>query len=236
MLFVGHGHYVTRSAAHCPRGRRPREVYVAAFHIHREQTDPQPVTHIRAVGALCQHAFHGRVEHPHPSPLGAGAGHERVELLAHLLPQEEGGRGFAHLPLHLGRGVLFLRALLRQLVQLLHAVGGRYPSQGRLEQALGHQVGVPAVGGGGVSVILDRQPEMPRGCALRRLGQVLARAQELDHRQRKVRKAQGVLGLGGRQELLQRAGIGFSRQLVPVLGGQLARCGPTSPDYAPPAV
>ena len=62
----------------------------------------------------------------------------------------------------------------------------RAARQRRLDQALGDEVGEAAVGRRRVGVVLDRQAEVTRGRPPGALDDVLAGAQQLDHREREV--------------------------------------------------
>ncbi len=111
--------------------------------------------------------------------------------------------------------------MLRQRGEFVPRVRHRLAVQGGFQQAVRDQVGEAAVGGGGVGVIFDRQPEMARRLVARKIGGVFARAQQLDDGQRQIGEAQriGLPRLG--QEGFQRLRIGRVGQRRPVLRGDL---------------
>ncbi len=115
-------------------------------------------------------------------PLSA-APDDGVEGFPHPVFEQQGRRGLAHLSLDLLGGVLLLRAVLAELRQLVHRVGRRLFTERRLEQAVGDEIGIAAVRRRGVGVVLDRQAEVSRRIAARRISHVLARPQQLDHRE-----------------------------------------------------
>ncbi len=112
-------------------------------------------------------------------------------------------------------------AMGRQSIQFVLAVGQRLPVEGGFQQALGDQIGVAAIGSGGVGVVLDRKAKVPRRALARKLGDVFARPQELDHGEGQVGEPKRIGGFLLRQELLQRLRIRIDRQRELVFRGDL---------------
>jgi hypothetical protein len=164
-----------------------------------------------------QLAFGRRRENAHPCALGAGAGDQRIEALAHARLQQQRGLGLAQLPLHLLCGIFLAGAMLRQLAQLGVRIGLRLIRQRGLEQAQCDQVRETAVGRGGVGVVAHRQSEMADGRAAGHFDHVLATAHELDDDQGEVGKAQRVEPVLLRQKGLQRLGVRLVRQDLAVV-------------------
>ena len=127
--------------------------------------------------------------------------------------EEQRGRRLAHLALDLVRGVLLLRAVLRERLELRRGVRRRRVLQRGLQQALRDEVGVAAVGRGRVRVVAHRQAEVAGRRLAGPLDDVLAGAHQLDDREREVREAQRVRPAAPGQELLERllSGSGGSR-------------------------
>ena len=136
------------------------------------------------------------------------------------LQKQRGGR-LPHLSLDLLRVVLLLGTVDRQGVQLLEAVRDGGAGDGRLEQPLRDHVGIPAIGSGGVRVVVDGKTEMPRGLSPRRLDLILARSKQLHHGNREVRKALRVRLSAPAQEHLKSGGVGLSREILVQLGREL---------------
>ena len=80
-------------------------------------------------------------------------------------------------------GVLFLGEMLGQHIQLGKAVGRGPARDGSLHQSLRDQIGVSAIWGGGMGIVLDRETKVPWGRVAWNFCHVFTRAQELDHRQ-----------------------------------------------------
>ena len=76
------------------------------------------------------------------------------------------------------------------------------------------------MGGRGVCVVLDRETEVPRGRGVGPFCDVLARAQEFDHRQGQIRKAQRIGSTLCDEEFVERGGIRGVRQFGAVFQGQ----------------
>ena len=123
-------------------------------------------------------------------PFGGGAGHDAVEALAHARREQQRRGRLLDLAFDLGRVVLLLRAVARELAQLVDAVGRGRPGERGLHEPLGHEVRVAAVRRRGVGVVLHRQAEVARRRLPRQLDAVLARAEQLDDGEREIREAQ----------------------------------------------
>jgi len=93
-----------------------------------------------------------------------------------------------------------------QRVQLVVAVWDRPVVDSRLDQPLRDEIREAPVGRRGVGVILYRQPEVPIGPLTGGLDHVLARAQELDHRERQIGKSRGVRLAAFCEELFEGTG------------------------------
>ena len=128
----------------------------------RSQLHANPVPHVDALGTLHQPAFDGRIEKADPRALGGGARDDGVEPLPDSRLQQQRRRRLPHLPFHLLGGILLFRAVLRQRLQVVVAVGGGLTGQRGLQQPLGNDVRIAAVGGRGMGIVPDRQPEVPR--------------------------------------------------------------------------
>jgi hypothetical protein len=98
-----------------PLASGPCEIDEAALDVGAEELHPHALADVEAVLAAHDPALDGRAEHPHPGPLRGGAGHDAVEALA-LARREQHRRGrLLDLPLDLGRVILLLRAVAREL-------------------------------------------------------------------------------------------------------------------------
>ena len=98
---------------------------------------------------------------PIPRPGNAAA---RTALPVELLPdpwfQQDCRGGFRDLPLDLAGRVLHFGAVPGQRLQLIVGVGHGRLGQRGFQQALRDQIGKAAIRGGGVSIVLDGQPEV----------------------------------------------------------------------------
>ena len=74
------------------------------------------------------------------------------------------GGGFADLSFDLVSGVLFCGEMFGQDVQFSIAIGRRSARDGGLQQALRDQIGIAAIWGGGMGIVLDREPKVPWSC------------------------------------------------------------------------
>jgi hypothetical protein len=187
-----------------------------------------PVADVQSLEAALQPALHGGTEDPHPGALFGGAGDDAVERLADAAGQEERRGRLAHLPLDLVGVVLLQGAAPGDLGQLLGVIGRGAAGQGGLQEAVGDEVGVAPVGGSRVGVVAHGEAEVARRLVSGEVDRVLARSQELDHRERHLRKALGVRRPAFLQESGEGAGVGLRRQPLAEAGGDL--------DDAPPAL
>ena len=178
------------------------------------------VADIEALESADDPAFGRRPGNAHPGSLVRRAGHDGIEPRADPRGEEQRGRGLRDLPFHLCRIVLLVGAVARERRELVVGVRRRLPAERRLQQALGDEVGKPAVRRRGMRVVLHGQSEVPLGRLAGHFERVFARAQQLDDGQRKVGKAHrvGLAALG--QEGIQRSGVRRRRQPLPRLGRQ----------------
>ena len=75
------------------------------------------------------------------------------------------------------------RQMQGRFVQPVEVIRRGQAFEGGLQQALGQKIGVAAVGGRRMGVVLDREAEMPQGRAPRNIRYVFPLAQQLDHGQ-----------------------------------------------------
>jgi hypothetical protein len=122
--------------------------------------------------------------------------------------------------LFIARSIFLTRAVLRDRIQLLIRIRRRLFGENRLDEALRHGIGKPAIRRGGMGVIVSRQREVSLGLGARPRDDILARPHELDHRQRDVRVVGCVGGLSLLQKGIERAGIRFGGQRFAIAGGQ----------------
>lgn len=169
---VGRQYVVHESAS---RGADSSEVDVAALDVHGDQLHADAVADVDARCSLHQHTLGGDFQKPYPRAFGGGAGDDAIELLADARFEEKGGRGFADLPLDLVGGVFGLRAMLGEGVELAPGVGWRCSRNGDLEQALCDEIGIAAIRGRGVGVVLDGKAEVSRDGIARHFRDVLTR-------------------------------------------------------------
>ena len=97
--------------------------------------------------------------------------------------------------------------MARQRGELRVGVRRRLRGERRLEEALGDEVGESPVGRRRVRVVPHGEPEVSVGRAARRVEDVLARAEELHHREREIGEARGVRPASRGEERLERARV-----------------------------
>lgn len=113
------------------------------------------------------------------------------------------------MPFDLLGGVLGFGAVLGERRQFIGFIGPGMSRQRRFQQTLGDQIGVAAVRGSGVSIILDRQAEVPGRAGSRKFDDVFPGAQELDNAEGKIGKAKRIGGFYPDQELFQGFWVGL---------------------------
>src|SRR6266404_7374357 len=164
------------------------EIDVAALDIGAGELYAQRITHVQPLKPPDQASFRNRLQDAHPHALVRSAGHQGIELLADTRFEQHGGGALAHLALD-PRGIAFLLgAVCRELAQLLVAVGRGAPGERGLQQPLGDDVREAAVRRRGVRVVIHRQSEVSFGSLSGALEHILAGPQQLDDRERQVRK------------------------------------------------
>ena len=82
------------------------------------ELDVDPVTDIESLESSHDPAFRHGLGDAHPCPFSDAPVTMRIEPLADPRCEQQRRRRLAHLPLHLGRVVLLLRAMPRQLAEL----------------------------------------------------------------------------------------------------------------------
>ena len=143
--------------------------------------------------------FDRRRHDPHPRALSRAPVTSASNSSPDARRDDQRGRRFPHLALDLVGRVLLRRAVRRQAARARPSCRATVPGERRLEQTLRQQIGIAAVGRRRVRVVLHGEPEMAGRLAARRIDDVLARSEQLDDRQRQIRKAVriGVLPRGG---------------------------------------
>ena len=162
----------------------------------------------------------GDGEQSSPGAFGGRSGHQRGKLLADPRLEKHRRRGLGHLALDLVGGIFCFGEVLRQHVLLGETVRRRSARHGGLQQTLREQIGVAAIRGRGVCVVLDRETEVPRGRGVGPFCDVFARSQEFDHRQGQIGEAQRIGGTLRDEKFVEGGGIRGVRQFDAVLQGQ----------------
>ena len=149
---------------------------ISALHVRADQLHAEPVADVQALEAALQSSFDGRMQQADPRALVGCAGDDGVELLADPATPAASPRRISSTC----RSTFFAASsssvqCLASAASSSFVVGRRLPRHGRLQQPLGDQVGVAAVRGGGVGIVLDRQTEVPGDAASRQLDDVFAR-------------------------------------------------------------
>ena len=139
------------------------EIDEAPLDIDREQLHANPVADIQAIEPLDEFPFHRHLEEPYPGAFIGGSRHDGVEPFVDPRAKQKRCRGFVDLPLDLVGGILFFGAVFRQGLQLILAIGTGIAPEGGLQQALGDQIGIAAIRGGGMGIIPDREAKVSRG-------------------------------------------------------------------------
>ena len=127
--------------------------------------------------------------------------------------QQAGGGHLAHQALHFSGGILPLGAMSGDGAQFRFRIRTRAAGGGRLEQSLRHQVGVAAIGRGGMGIIVLGQSKVPFVFGAGRFHNVFAGAEQFYHGERKVLKMTGVGSLALIQKSRQRARVGRGGKL-----------------------
>src|SRR5579871_348570 len=95
--------------------------------VHLDEPHADPVPDVESRRALDHASLYGRMQRADPDAFLPCARHQGIELLADSRGEQEGGGGLADLALDLVRGVLLLRAVLRQLLQIIRIRRGPVP-------------------------------------------------------------------------------------------------------------
>jgi hypothetical protein len=122
------------------------EVDEAPLRVGVDQLQAHPVPDVESRRSLLDAALDGRIEDARPGSLGRGAGDDPVELLADVLAQQAGGRRLAHQTFDLLRAILLQCAVRGERLEGAAGVRDLGAGQRRLEQPLGDEVWIAAVG------------------------------------------------------------------------------------------
>jgi hypothetical protein len=167
---------------------RAGEVDVPAFDVRVHEPHAQPIADVGALVALREQALDVRLQDAHERAARRDARDDRVELLADPPAHRDRRDALRHRALDLARGVFLRGARRGDARQLLVRVRRRQSGEHGLDEALRHQVRVAPVRRGRVRVVLHRETEVAGFRITRPLEHVLARAHQLDHRERQIGK------------------------------------------------
>ncbi len=129
------------------------EVDESPLHIGVHQLHTNPIPHVDTLGTLYQFPFNGRIKKAYPSALRRCTRDDGIEPFPNSRLQQQRRCRFPNLPFHLLGGILLFRAVLRQRLQVIVAVRRGLSSQRSLQQPLGDDVGISAVGGCGMAIL-----------------------------------------------------------------------------------
>ena len=187
---------------------------MAALDVGAHELHAHRIADVQAFEAPHQASLGERLQDAHPDSLVRGTRDHGVELRTRARFEQHGRGGLVHLPLHL-RGIAFLlRAVCRELPQLLLAVGRGAARERGFHEPLRDEIREAAVGRGRVRVVIDCEPEMPLDGNTRALAHILRGAEELHDRQRQVREALRGGALLPGEKVAERGRVGRRRQAL----------------------
>lgn len=129
------------------------KIDVTALRIGADQFYAQFVSHVCTL-PVDQQAFHVRLQYPHKSSFRCGACHDGVKRLADAAAHAHGGDPLRHAALNFSRCIFFHRAVGRDSRKLVIGIRAFLPAEHGLDQSLGYDICIAAVGSCGVGVIL----------------------------------------------------------------------------------
>ena len=152
------------------------EINISPLNVCKCQLHANPVADIHALEPMHQLPFNRQSEKPDPGAFRGSARDNGIKLLSDSRFKQKRGSGFADLPFDFVGGILFFRAMRRQNIQFILAIGHRLAFHGGLQQALRDQIGIAAIRGGGMGIVLDRETKVPWGSVAWKLCNVFTRS------------------------------------------------------------
>ena len=106
---------------------------MSLLNVYRYQLHPNPVADINALEPVDQSPFNGHIEKPGPGAFRRSTSDNGIKLFSDSGFKEKRSSGFTDLPFDFLSGILFFRAMFRQNLQFIIAVGRRSLFYGGLQ-------------------------------------------------------------------------------------------------------
>lgn len=188
------------------------EVDKPALHVHAHQLRLYLVAHFHSLLATDELALDGKVEQADEDTEFRHTSHRDIEAFIHATGHEESAGRFARLPFEFRDHFFLIRAMLRKLGQFRGGIRDPLSGDRRLQEAMRDEIDVAPIRRRGVGIVSHRQSKVAFAVLPRNLDRILAAADQLHDRQRKILKRFRRGGATAIQEALQRLSAGLCRK------------------------
>jgi len=131
--------------------------------VYRYQLHPHSIVYVQAFNPLQHLALNRNAKQPGSGAFIRRTRNNSVRLLADFRFKHQRRRRFADLPFDFVSGILLRGKVLRQHAQFRIAIRGSSALNGSFQQALGDQIGIATIRGGGTGIVLERETKVSWG-------------------------------------------------------------------------